>query len=345
MAIHTANNRVDWVDYAKGFCIVLVVMMHSTLGVEAATGQSGWMGAFVEFARPFRMPDFFMISGLFLVRVIDRPWRVYLDRKLVHFAYFYVLWVTIQFAVKAPSFAAEIGWNGVLEAYLLAFVQPFGTLWFIYVLPLFMVLTKVLHEMRIPWWITLVGAAVLHSIPVDTGSVILDESCSRFVFFFCGYVFATQIFSIAAWVQEHIALSLVGLAVWAVVNGMLVFGGLATLPGISLALGFLGALAVITSATLLASSRFFDFLRICGKNSIVIYLSFFFPMAVTRVVLLKLGLIQNTDLIAVAVTLTAVGSPLILYWLIDRYNFGRFLFERPRWAYIAPPKPASIPAE
>ena len=28
--------RVDWVDYAKGFCIVMVVMMHSTLGVELA---------------------------------------------------------------------------------------------------------------------------------------------------------------------------------------------------------------------------------------------------------------------------------------------------------------------
>jgi uncharacterized membrane protein YcfT len=30
--------RVDWVDYAKGFCIIMVVMMHSTLGVEQARG-------------------------------------------------------------------------------------------------------------------------------------------------------------------------------------------------------------------------------------------------------------------------------------------------------------------
>jgi uncharacterized membrane protein YcfT len=28
-----SGGRVDWVDYAKGFCIVFVVMMHSTLGV------------------------------------------------------------------------------------------------------------------------------------------------------------------------------------------------------------------------------------------------------------------------------------------------------------------------
>ena len=29
-----AASRIDWVDYAKGICIVMVVMMHSVLGVE-----------------------------------------------------------------------------------------------------------------------------------------------------------------------------------------------------------------------------------------------------------------------------------------------------------------------
>src|SRR6202140_1936203 len=97
---NAAGSRVDWVDYAKGFCIIFVVMMHSTLGVEAAVGSNGWLHGLVEFARPFRMPDFFMISGLFLAQVIDRDWRTYLDRKVVHFFYFYLLCLTIQFADK-----------------------------------------------------------------------------------------------------------------------------------------------------------------------------------------------------------------------------------------------------
>ena len=123
-----AEGRIDWVDYAKGICIVMVVMMHSTLGMELAAGREGFMHAVVEFARPFRMPDFFMISGLFLGRVIDRDWRTYLDRKVVHFAYFYVLWVTIQFIIKAPAFAAQEGWAQVGYDYLEAFIEPFGTL-------------------------------------------------------------------------------------------------------------------------------------------------------------------------------------------------------------------------
>src|SRR5271168_2439708 len=92
-AARAAGGRVDWVDYAKGICIVMVVMMHSVLGVEAASGQTGFMHVLVAFAKPFRMPDFFLISGLFLSLVIGRDWRLYLDRKVVHFAYFYVLWV------------------------------------------------------------------------------------------------------------------------------------------------------------------------------------------------------------------------------------------------------------
>ena len=98
-----ASERIDWVDYAKGICIIMVVMMHSTLGVEKAAGKHGCMHLVVEFARPFRMPDFFLISGLFLSRRHQRAWRPYLDRKVVHFAYFYVLWLTIQFAIKAPA--------------------------------------------------------------------------------------------------------------------------------------------------------------------------------------------------------------------------------------------------
>ena len=102
-----ANGRVDWVDYAKGFCIVFVVMMHSTLGVEDASGREGWLHALVAFAKPFRMPDFFLISGLFLANVVDRDWRTYLDRKVLHFGYFYLMWTAIQFAVKAPLFVHE----------------------------------------------------------------------------------------------------------------------------------------------------------------------------------------------------------------------------------------------
>ena len=37
----TEKSRIAWVDYAKGYCIIIVVMMHSTLGAGKATGGEG----------------------------------------------------------------------------------------------------------------------------------------------------------------------------------------------------------------------------------------------------------------------------------------------------------------
>ena len=155
--------------------------MHSALGVEAAAGQTGFMHVLVEFAKPFRMPDFFLISGLFLSVVIDRDWRTYLDRKVVHFAYFYVLWVTIQFGFKAPSFAAEQGWGHVGVEYLESFIEPFGTLWFIYLLPVFFVVTKA--TLRLPPLTIWGAAAALEMAHVATGWTVIDEFCRAFRLF------------------------------------------------------------------------------------------------------------------------------------------------------------------
>jgi uncharacterized membrane protein YcfT len=332
--ISTAPGRVDWVDYAKGICIVMVVMMHSTLGVELAAGRQGFMHLVVEFAKPFRMPDFFLISGLFLARVIDRDWRTYLDRKVVHFAYFYALWVTIQFAFKAPVFAAEHGWPHVGVMYLTAFIEPFGTLWFIYLLPVFFVVTKATRRF-VPAPVIWCAAAALEMAHVTTGWTVIDEFAARFVYFYSGYLFADYVFTLAGRAAARPPLALMGLAIWAAVNGVLVFAGIADRPPVSLLLGFAGAGAIIVTGTLLARAKMFDVLRYCGEHSIVIYLAFFLPMAVTRTLLLKTSLVPDIGLVALIVTTAGVVGALAMWWAATRLGLT-FLFERPALFWIAP---------
>ena len=221
------RQRIDWVDYAKGFCIIFVVMMHSTLGVGHAVGQEGWLHTVVAFAKPFRMPDFFLISGLFLAQVIDRDWRTYLDRKVVHFVYFYLLWTAIQFAFKAPMFIHEHGPLGTLWLYVESFWEPFGTLWFIYLLPIFFVTTKLAHGLRIPPLVVWLAGAALEIAHIHTGATVIDEFASRFVYFYTGYLFAPRIFAFAKEAQARPEAALAGLTIWGLLNGVLVFNGLA----------------------------------------------------------------------------------------------------------------------
>ena len=63
-------------------------------------------------------------------------------------------------------------------------------------------------------------------------------------------------------------------------------------------------------------------LRYCGRNSIVIYLAFFLPMAATRTLLLKTGMIADVGTMSVIVTAAGVLGSLALFWAV-RGTLGR----------------------
>ncbi len=338
----TTDGRVDWVDVAKGVCILFVVMMHSTLGVQELTGETSWMGTLVTWAHPFRMPDFFFIAGLFLMRTIDAPWQRYLDRKVVHFAYFYVLWMVIQIAIKHGALTGDP--LGSVHLMVQALYQPFGTLWFVYMLPIFFLVVRFTRS--VPVLVMLAIGAALEIAPISTGYLLIDEFASRFVYFYAGYALANYAFALADKAAARPLWGVAGLAVWAVINTAAVFTevqimgetySIAHLPVASLLLGGLGALAVVSFAAMVVQTFAGRLFSYAGARSIVIYLAFFLPMVIAREGAFRLGLIQDTGLLSTVTTVIAVFTPLLGYWIIQSIKpFGvfRFLFERPSWASI-----------
>ena len=166
---------------------------------------------------------------------------------------------------------------------------------------------------------------------------LIDEFCARFVYFYSGYLFADLVFALSDRARARPAWALAGLVVWALVNGGLVVSGFSESPLISLALGLAGACAIIIFGTLLARAHLLDFLRLCGEHSIVIYLGFFLPMAATRTLLLRTGLIHDIGTISLVVTIAGVVGALVL-WRMARAVHADFLFERPATFWIAPKK-------
>jgi uncharacterized membrane protein YcfT len=344
-----SDSRLSWVDTAKGLCIILVVMMHATLGVGEAMGGEGFLHGIVAFARPFRMPDFFLVSGLFLSRVIDRDWWTYGDKRVVHFVYFYVLWVLIQSIFKlgqvsggsAEGFVAHLVW---------ALVEPYSTLWFVYLLAVFSIVTKLLRG--VPAWLLLGAAACLEIAPIHTGSTLVDEFCDRYVYFLAGYLFAPKIFGLADGVAAKPRKALTLLIFWAALNGVFAltpsdiagYPTLASLPIASLALGTLGAVAIVSLSALLDRTHLAPPFRYAGRHSIAIYLAFFLPMAATRTMLVKLGIIADVGLVSAFVTTAAILVPLALERLVRSTPLA-FLFERPAVFRLAAHPPRLQPAE
>ena len=340
------STRLDWIDIAKGICIVLVVLMHSTHGVEKALGQSTLIDPFIEWARPFRLPDFFLISGLFLAARIDRPWRTFLDGKVLHFAYFYLLWTHILIALKAPGIVGESGVQGLIELYASIFVRPFGPLWFLYLLAVYCGVTKLLH--RVPVAVVWGAAALLHVAWPATGNFLADEFANRFVFFFSGYALSAVILAYADRVRLLPLLPVAAaLALWAAVNDAAVLSGVAALPGLDLVVSGIGIAAVVAFSVLLAELGLGAPIAYLGRNTIAIYCAFTIFMSTVRVGLLKLAPGLTGEVIALAATCAGVIGPLVLALLVRGTALG-FLFERPAWARLgehpAKPEAADKPA-
>lgn len=345
--MHTAK-RLEWVDIAKGLSIILVVMMYTTNGVGEETGATNFMHWIVAFAKPLRMPEFFLISGLFLSYGITRTWRQFADKRFVHYIYFYVLWSIILYMFKIAIFDGNP--LAALQNILMIGLQPYSVLWFVYALALFSLAIKALHSLRVPHWAALAVGIILQMLPINTASYFVNDLAEYFVYYYAGYAFAPHILQLVAFTGKKTLLALTILVAWVLINGALVFNGdfsmtvnqvqmgYASLPGLHLALAFAGALAVCILAGQLAESSLFNWLRYLGSKSLIVYLSFLIPMAATREILLRLNLVPDAGIVSLIVLIVATASPLVVFAIIEKTGWGRFLFTRPSWAQLSPSK-------
>lgn len=316
--------RIAWLDCAKGLCIIFVVMLYATGQVARTAGSAGWLQAVEAFVQPFRMPDFFLLSGLLLAKAIGRDWRTYLDRKVVHFAYFYILWLTILFLFEAPRIVPREGWTGLALGYVEAYVRPYSMLWFIYMLAVFFVVTKAVRAA--PAVLVWTCAAALQVATIDSGVKVLDKFAAYYVYFHTGFVVAPLLVRFASTACAHRRWAWAGLLLWALLNGYAVFSGRAAIPLVSLALALVGATAVVGLCGLICHLPLSRPLAYCGARSIVIYLAFDIPLQVTRK--MAAPFISDPGSLALACTLGGVLGALALYW-VARTTRLRFLFERP----------------
>ena len=342
----TEKSRFGWIDAVKGLTISLVVMDHTTWGVAATLGTPPDVFSDISaFAQPFRMPLFFLVAGLFAWKAINGPWRDFLDRKLLHFGYFYLLWSVIQIGIKI---AVPTGgnWTTSWADMWMIPLQPFGVLWFIYELAIFFTVLRVFRKAN-PAWI-FAAAIGLYFTQIATGWMLLDEFAWRFIWFVSGVYGASRIFELAAWARDNKAKALGVAALLYATVATVVFSGLIEIRGLELLMGYAGGIGSILTITVLAEAGFAGALSFIGHRSLYIFLAFFAPMAAMRVGLVKFAGWENGDLVTIVTFAVALVGPIIGYEVLKRTPLA-FLFVRPAMFRLKdeparPDKEAAIPA-
>ncbi|MEY2689337.1 MAG: hypothetical protein RL375_3536 [Pseudomonadota bacterium] len=329
------GGRYGWVDIAKGICILAVVGLYVRNEMAGGGGDAGWLEPWSAFARPFRMPDFFLLSGLFLSAVLDRPWKRYLDTKVVHYVYFLVIWTLILllwdvYVLETKSVGAG-GPVALLKLYVFTLIYPDHMLWFIQSLPVFFVVTRLLRRVP-PWLLWLLAAAAMVS-QFKTGRSPIDNFLGYYVYFLTGHFAARWIFALADRAAAHGRVTAALFIVWCVVNQWAVAQGYAAQPGLGLFFGLLGVAAIVSLSSLLAPLRLFAWLRVAGNSSITIYLGFFIPVTLLIQQLTAHRMAVDPHLLATLAVVVGASVP----WLLARAvrgSFFRFLFVRPAWAHL-----------
>jgi uncharacterized membrane protein YcfT len=326
-------SRIGWVDTGKGICIILVVLMHVAGGLELAAGQESWIDPLIAWAKQFRMPGLFLLSGLFVPRLAGLGWGAFLDRKIVPLAYYYLLWFSINALMRFPPWG-EAGLAGFARNYALGLVDPFGVLWFIYLLTVFFLVARAVWRWR---HAALAVSALLALAPLNTGWMVPDQLTAYFVFFLAGAVLSDGIRAAADRAAAHRGRAF---ALW---SGWFALSALATpflgheiqtaAPGVHLLLGIAGVLGILLGSVLLAGRL--PWLDYCGRNSLPIYLAFFLPMVVGRAILLRSGVELDLGLAALLLTAVSVAVPLLLHRLVRNTPLS-FLFARPSWLGARP---------
>ncbi len=146
---------------------MLVVLWHVTrkdylaLPWDVGVPVTGAWGRASELLLPVRMPLFFLISGLFAARQVERPWPEVWRRRVAPLAYLFVLWTLVHTLVlqATPGFDTAIA-DGPRALLVQLTVTP-GNLWYLLALALYVAVARATRSA--PHW-ALAGALVLSAV-------------------------------------------------------------------------------------------------------------------------------------------------------------------------------------
>ena len=329
-----------WVDYLRGLAILLVVYRHVLLGLERAdlTIPPALVNANMIFYS-FRMPLFFILSGIFINGSITRrPFKDLVYIKFENLLYPYLIWSFIQITLQIVL-SKYTNSDRTLMDYTLIFYQPRGLDQFWYLPALFnttVVYLLIKVKLKPPIWSQLLLGVILYMLaPAMDKISMMADWMEFYIFFALGDAISKKFFEERTQAFLKKPLTLVWVTPIFILTQILYLKapdlaidgrlkGLAQAEFLPIAL--IGCFSMFVLAFRMQSWNFFPFLRVLGFHSLFIYVMHVIVAAFVRAFLTKVFHIHNAVFLLICGIALGVTIPVIFYNLLVKDNFCWFLF-------------------
>jgi len=360
-----SRDRYPWIDYARGICIILVSYRHFFSGVmtsDEAMASYPTLSYLNIFFFSFRMPLFFIVSGVFLRLSLNAKGTAnFVKNRAQTIFYPLIVWGIIHISLQLV-FADYVNANRVPSDYFRLLYQPRSIEQFWYLNALFFV--SILYALisvyarftainQLVLGILLYAVAgYLHANEIEAG--FITDVCFFYFFFAVGdmisgfmlnpanfkklasYKILLLILPVFILVQHYFThLNLTNRNDYYVQNNQPVLYALAAI---------LGGGFVIGVSFLLQKTNKLRFLRVIGYHSLYIYVANLIVTASIRIVFVKVLNINSIPFLLVLGSIAGVIIPIIFYNIAMKAGaWWLYTLSKPRVNKIAENRKAPAP--
>lgn len=327
------RNHIEWVDYAKGIGIILVVYGHVARGVLNAgiAVDKELLLLLDKLIYSFHMPLFFFLSGLFFVGSLQkRTTSGLIINKLHTLIYPYLLWSIIQLSMQI-GLVEYTNFEKTFENIYSFLWQPSDHFWYLYTLfVMFSVYTLAYYmTSSISFILVLSVLTYLSYDIVKTPWSVINSVYQFGIYFGLGIAFAN--YKDYVFKNSHIWLAaflvLMFLLHWGY-HSMMPFDSKFYHDCILFLVAFVSIMAVVLVAQILANQKL-KWLKIIGSYSLEIYLVHIIFGSGFRIIAQHALGIESSLLHLFFGTVVGVGVSIAFVKVVHRLGWD-FLFISPK---------------
>jgi fucose 4-O-acetylase-like acetyltransferase len=324
------KQRFQWVDIAKGIGIILVVYGHVMRGLDGSNLIDKRIFYLSDtFVYSFHMPLFFILSGLFFTRSIEKymPGGLFVE-KCKTILYPYIIWSLLQTGIEIVLSQFTNG-KEELSSLFTCLLVPRAQFWFLFALFFInianLVIFKYLKQGGVIVLLVISLLYYLFSIQLSVFSATF-----KYLLFFNIGILGAAVFLNGTCLQylSKFKFLVITVLLFIVVEYFYIYQSF-PVSYLSLITALIGVLLVISISYKISKYAFSKLLNLLGKYSFEIYILHILVTAGVRILLNNFLDVQNSLIHIISGTLCGVFIPFIITVLFRNQRGFKILFRLP----------------